>query len=123
MNSPQERKKCVLVVDDEKEIVDLACAYLKEAGFEAWGAGSAAQAILAMEKRIADVVLLDIQLPGEDGLSFLKRFKKLYPHIPVIMLTGAGLMQTALLHGAAGFINKDVELEKNVAIQVKRLLG
>jgi CheY-like chemotaxis protein len=120
-----KKPKRILVVDDEPLIIDVTSEYLLEAGFEVGSANSSAQALAEMEKSPADVMLLDIRLPDEDGLSFLQRFKKLYPNVPVVILTGSGydenLMQTALQNGASGYVSKDTDLG-NMVVAVKRLL-
>ena len=124
MNFTKKIKKHVLVVDDEPLIVDMTCEFLQEAGFETAFAHSATQAMQEMEKKTANVMLLDIKLQNEDGLTFLKRFKKLYPDVPVVILTGVGydenMLQTALKNGASAYISKDTEME-NMVVAIKRL--
>ena len=125
MDLLDKNKKLILVVDDEPMIINLTSEFLKEEGFDTCSAKNAAEALSQMEKQSADAVLLDIRLPDEDGLVFLKRLKEKYPNVPVVMLTGAGYdeerMQTALRYGASGYVSKDTEMEKKIAV-LKQLL-
>jgi DNA-binding NtrC family response regulator len=114
-------KKRILVVDDEPAVVSVISDYLIEAGFDVCGAGNAAEARLEISKSKWNAILLDVKLPDEDGITFLKKIKEQHPALPVIMLTGAGLLQTALLNGASGYINKGTNLEDMVVL-VKRLI-
>jgi DNA-binding NtrC family response regulator len=114
-------KKRILVVDDEPAVVSVISDYLEEAGFEVSGAANAAEARLEITKNKWNAVLLDVKLPDEDGITLLKSIKEQHPALPVIMLTGAGLLQTALLNGASGYINKGTNLDDMVVL-VKRLM-
>lgn len=76
----------ILVVDDDIELVDMVCRYLTENGLiaEAVGDGAAMDTWLALNH--ADLVVLDVMLPGEDGLSIVKRIKA-HSDVPVLMLS------------------------------------
>jgi two-component system OmpR family response regulator len=76
----------VLVVDDHREIRDLLAKYLAKHGFRVSAAESAAKARRLLEASGVDLVVLDIMMPGEDGLS-LCRHLRANTHLPVIMLT------------------------------------
>jgi two-component system, OmpR family, response regulator len=76
----------ILVVDDHREIRDLLAKYLAKRGFRVSAAESAARARRLLEASGADLVVLDIMMPGEDGLS-LCRYLRANTHLPVIMLT------------------------------------
>ncbi|MFZ4694065.1 MAG: response regulator [Verrucomicrobiia bacterium] len=115
----------ILVVDDEPLILEMTSEFLKDAGFEAITATSSSEALKCIAEKPVDAVLLDIRMPGEDGLSALPKLRAAQPGVPVIMLTGAGynetLMQDALKAGASGFVSKETEME-NVILAVKRAL-
>jgi DNA-binding response OmpR family regulator len=76
----------ILVVDDEAHIVELARLYLTREGYEVEGVGDGAQAIARFGQLNPDLVILDIMLPGSDGLTVCKEIRKQSP-VPIIMLT------------------------------------
>jgi DNA-binding response OmpR family regulator len=76
----------VLVVDDEDHIVELARIYLTREGYEVEGVGDGAQALARFGQIKPDLVILDIMLPGADGLEICKEIRKL-SQVPIIMLT------------------------------------
>src|SRR5947209_8917485 len=76
----------ILVVDDEKHIVELARLYLTRAGYEVEGVGDGAQAVARFGQVKPDLVILDIMLPGTDGLTICKEIRK-QSQVPIIMLT------------------------------------
>jgi len=76
----------VLVVDDEAHIVELARLYLTREGYEVEGVGDGTQALARFGKLKPDLVILDIMLPGTDGLSICKEIRK-QSQVPIIMLT------------------------------------
>jgi DNA-binding response OmpR family regulator len=78
--------KTILVVDDERKIVDLARDYLEHAGFAVLTANDGPGAIEAVERRHPDLVVLDLGLPGLDGLDVTRRIRH-DSNLPVIMLT------------------------------------
>ncbi|MDD2707815.1 MAG: response regulator [Verrucomicrobiae bacterium] len=121
----KKEKKRVLVVDDEQSIVDITCEFLQDDGYETCSARNTRGAMAEMEKNPVHAMLLDINLAGEDGLAFLAEFKKKYPSVPVVILTGAGyddeMMQSALKNGASGYVSKDTDLG-NLVVAVKRVL-
>jgi DNA-binding response OmpR family regulator len=79
----------VLVVDDDLDVRDLLDDYLSEQGYEVASADSAAVARECIAKAVPNVVLLDVALPGEDGLS-LARYIRESLDIGIIMISGAG---------------------------------
>src|ERR1700676_2814234 len=76
----------VLVVDDEVHIVELARLYLTREGYEVEGVGDGAQAMARFVQLKPDLVILDIMLPGTDGLTICKEIRK-QSQVPIIMLT------------------------------------
>jgi DNA-binding response OmpR family regulator len=76
----------VIVVDDEAHIVELARLYLTREGFEVEGVGDGAQALTRFGQVKPDLVVLDIMLPGTDGLTICKEIRK-QSQVPIIMLT------------------------------------
>ena len=76
----------ILVVDDEKHIVELARLYLTREGYDVEGVGDGAQAVARFGQLKPDLVILDIMLPGTDGLTICKEIRK-QSQVPIIMLT------------------------------------
>src|ERR1700736_3680934 len=76
----------VLVVDDEVHIVELARLYLTREGYEVEGVGDGTQALARFSQVKPDLVVLDIMLPGTDGLTICKEIRK-QSQVPIIMLT------------------------------------
>ncbi|MBN2169352.1 MAG: response regulator transcription factor [Actinobacteria bacterium] len=81
-----EGKEKVLIVDDEENIIELAELYLKRDGFEVLSASDGSKALEIFRDEKPDLVVLDIMLPGIDGLDVLREVRK-SSEVPVVMLT------------------------------------
>lgn len=81
----------ILVVDDDADIRELLCTYLREADIEAVGAADGAEMWLRIEERCPDLIILDLMLPGADGLSLCRSLTEHY-EVPIIMLTARGAL-------------------------------
>jgi two-component system response regulator AtoC len=106
--------KLILIVDDEKTIRWSLGEALSEDGYEIAEAENADQGFELFRDRSPDLVLLDLRLPGEDGISLLGRMKSIDPGVPVIMMTAYGEVGTAveaMKTGAYDFIQKPFVLE------------
>jgi DNA-binding NtrC family response regulator len=86
----------VLLVDDEKDFIEMLSLRLEEVGEKITVAYSGQEALDALEKDDIDVVILDIKMPGMDGIEVLREIKKKFPMVEVIMLTGHGSTETAV---------------------------
>ncbi len=86
----------VLIVDDEKDFVEMLAMRLEGIGERVYSAFSGSECLTTLKERNIDVVILDIKMPGMDGVETLKEIKKLYPLVEVIMLTGHGSTETAV---------------------------
>ena len=86
----------ILVVDDEKDFVEMLSLRLQEVGEKVSTAYSGKECLETLEKTNIDVVILDIKMPGMDGMETLREIKKRFPIIEVIMLTGHGSTETAV---------------------------
>ena len=104
----------ILVVDDEKHIRDSCIKLLQRKRFDAEGAASGVEALEKIENNVYDLVLLDVRMPGMDGIEVLRRAKEIAPDLLVLVLTGHGTIDTAneaMVLGAAGFIRKPIAIE------------
>ena len=88
--------KTVLVVDDEPSILKVLEGILEDEGYETLLADSGEKALEIAGEKPVDLVLLDIWLPGIDGVEVLKKIKALHPDLPVIMMSGHGTIETAV---------------------------
>jgi two-component system nitrogen regulation response regulator NtrX len=107
--------KQILVVDDEERIRQSLHGVLKDEGYEVLEAKDGVQALKQVEGDPPDLVLLDIWMPGMDGIETLERMKAQIPHLPVIMISGHANIEVAVKAtklGAYDFIEKPLSLEK-----------
>jgi two-component system, OmpR family, response regulator CpxR len=86
----------VLLVDDEREFVEVLSERLANRGFHVNMAFSGDEALEALQEADPDVVILDVLMPGRDGIETLREIKRVKPLAEVIMLTGHSTVETAL---------------------------
>jgi DNA-binding response OmpR family regulator len=86
----------VLIVDDEKDFTELLSERLETRGFKTRIAFDGNEAISRLNEENADVVLLDVMMPGKSGVETLKEIKNSWPITEVIMLTGHATVETAI---------------------------
>ena len=118
------RQQKILVVDDEHLIRWSLEQNLKKQGYEVVTAASGEDALKLLKDDVPDLMLLDIQLPGIDGLAVLERVKEMEEEIIVIMVTALGVLETAvkaMRMGAYDYINKPFNLDE-LAIVIKKAL-
>ena len=104
----------ILIVDDEKDFVEMLGLRLQESGEIVTPAYNGEECLKILKKKAIDVVILDIKMPGMDGITVLKEIKKKYPLIEVIMLTGHGTTEAAvdgLKLGAFDFLLKPADFQ------------
>ena len=104
----------ILVVEDNEANQMLARAVLEMDGYEVEVAGSAPEALDVLAARIPDLILMDIQLPGQDGLSLTRQLKldSKYASIPVVALTAHAMQgdrEIGLRAGCIGYIAKPID--------------
>ncbi|UCC43279.1 MAG: sigma-54-dependent Fis family transcriptional regulator [Candidatus Zixiibacteriota bacterium] len=102
----------LLVVDDEPEQRELVGGYLSKNGFEVTQAESGEQALELYGKLFSPLALVDMKMPGINGLELLTRLKEINPYIQVIVLTAFGSVEsavTAMKAGAFDYLSKPVE--------------
>jgi two-component system nitrogen regulation response regulator NtrX len=119
----------ILIVDDEPSILQSLSGLLADEGFEINTASNGYEGLKIVEEESPYLVLLDIWMPGIDGIETLKEIKKNYPTIPVIIITGHGTIETAVKAtklGAYDLIEKPLSIDKvivtiNNALNFRRL--
>ena len=121
-----EPRRNILVVEDNEANQMLARAVLELEGYAVEVAGSAAEAFDVLGARRPDLILMDVQLPGEDGLSATRRLKAdpATAPIPVVALTAhamTGDRDLALNAGCAGYIAKPIDT-RTFGAQVRQFL-
>jgi len=108
----------VLLVDDEPELRALLAEYFGRNGFEVMQAENAAVARALVAERVPDVAVLDINMPGENGLSLARALREAHPRLAVLMLTTAGEAIDRIVGlevGADDYIAKPFELRELLA--------
>ena len=106
--------KNLLVVDDEAEICDFLKTFFEDRDFDVRTANSGEQAIEQIGTQKPQVVLLDIHMPGMDGMKTLREIKKQFPGVKVIMVTAIETrekIEEAMRLGADNYITKPLSLE------------
>ena len=119
----------VLIVDDEPAILQSLGGLLSDEGFEVLTAPNGYEALKVLDEESPDLVLLDIWMPGIDGIETLTQIKKDHPHIQVIIITGHGTIETAVQAtklGAYDLFEKPLSIDKvilgiNNALNFRRL--
>jgi UDP-3-O-acyl N-acetylglucosamine deacetylase len=109
---PKER---ILIVDDEKNIVSSLTGILSDEGYDVSMTDDGVEALEIIQKDPPDLVLLDIWLPGMDGIEVLKTLKTYNPGVKVLIMSGHGTIDTAVKAtklGAQDFIEKPFSLDR-----------
>ncbi len=99
----------ILILDDEKQFTEELYEFFQNSGFEAYEANTAAEAWKILESQTIDLLILDVRLPGVNGLDILKEVKVRFPQIEVIIVSAHGDMDTvikAMRFGAFDYLRK-----------------
>ena len=111
----QEMEAKVLLVDDEQDFLETLSSRLEMRGLKVSAVTSGEQAIAEAREQEYDAIVVDLSMPGIDGLETLKRIKADNPNAEIIMLTGHGSVASgveAMKLGAGDFLQKPVELSE-----------
>jgi two-component system nitrogen regulation response regulator NtrX len=117
-------KRYVLIVDDERDIGQTLGGILEDEGYRVHAVSNGEEALEAIRHDRPDLVMLDIWMPGMDGLETLAKLKERYPELQVIMISGHGSIETAVKStklGAYDFIEKPLSLSETV-LTVNRVM-
>jgi DNA-binding response OmpR family regulator len=101
----------ILVVDDNKGVLEFLVLLLSKHGLSVIGASSGSECLNILESRPVDLIILDVMMPVMDGLQVCQRLKKITPSVPVILLTARDDMMTraaAMDLGISEFVAKPV---------------
>ena len=110
-----EAKAKVLLVDDEADFVAPLMKRMKKRGVDISAVGAGEDALNALRDSQVDVVVLDLKMPGMDGIETLREIKDRYPLVEVIMLTAHANVKDAILGmkcGAFDYLMKPFDLEQ-----------
>jgi DNA-binding NtrC family response regulator len=105
----------VLVVDDELDFLETIVKRLKKRGVHAMGIDSGIKALKLLEDESFDVVILDVKMPGMDGIETLREMKRKLPLMEVIMLTGHASVESGMQGiqlGAFDYVMKPADLDE-----------
>ena len=104
----------ILVVDDEAPVREVLTEYFTTEGYAVEGAGSGAEALTAVRGGRADLVLLDVRMPGLDGVQVLRKIREINGDVPVIMVTAnedVSLAKETLKLGAFDYVAKPFDFD------------
>jgi len=99
----------ILIVDDEQSVREVLSEYFTEQGYAVESAGDGEEALAQVQRSTPDLVLLDVRMPGIDGVETLRRLRGIAPDVPVIMVTAnedVGLARDTLKLGALDYVAK-----------------
>jgi CheY-like chemotaxis protein len=108
----KEKKPLILIVDDSPEIVQSLCSFLQLQGFSVETALNGSEALRKIQKRVFDIIVCDIEMPGMTGLAFLERIRKTGRAQDVILMTGylePEYFIRAIRLGASDFVSKPLD--------------
>ena len=111
-------KMRILLVDDEKGFLFTTKKLLERKGIQVTTAASGQEALEKLVGESVHVVILDVKMPGMDGVAVLKAVKSRYPLVQVVMLTGHGTVESALeglRSGATDYLMKPIDIDELIA--------
>lgn len=103
----------ILIVDDEHEFLELMSNRLQKRGFTVSTAANGEAALELIGQRSFDAMVLDVKMPGIDGIEVLRRVKEMRPGMPVLLLTGHASIEAAMTgveSGAVDYLLKPVPI-------------
>ncbi|OGG44703.1 MAG: hypothetical protein A3F84_28785 [Candidatus Handelsmanbacteria bacterium RIFCSPLOWO2_12_FULL_64_10] len=105
----------ILMADDDPTVLKTVGTFLSARGHRVRTASDGSEALRLMAEETPDLVISDIQMPGMDGIAFLKAIRGQFPDLPVILMTGYATVETAvaaLRNRAYDYLKKPVQLEE-----------
>jgi DNA-binding NtrC family response regulator len=107
-------KMRIMLVDDEERFLQTTQKMIAKKGYDALTATSGEEALKKLEEELVHVVILDVKMPGMDGVETLKHIKQRFPLVEVIMLTGHATAESAvegLKLGATDYLTKPTNID------------
>ncbi len=117
-------KTKILIAEDEKVQREFLRGFLEKEGFSVEAAANGREALQKLERQFFDITLLDYKMPELDGLQTLKELRRLYPDLPVVMMTAYGTEKTAVAsmkEGAVDYLTKPIDFEELLLIIQKEI--
>ena len=117
-------KPWIFVVDDEQSLREYLSIFLAKSGYKVRTFASGTELLENLQEHLPDLILLDLKMPGMDGIQVLEKVQALDPDIPVIIMTAYGTIQSAIeaiQKGAFYYITKPFELSE-LKIQIQKAL-
>ena len=114
----------ILVVEDDADLNEAVCTYLRKNGFDADGCYNTTQAYSALYNNVHDLIVSDIMMPGEDGFEFAKKIRNLSTNIPIMFITARDDLASKQLGFSLGiddYMVKPVD-EVEMILRIKALL-
>jgi len=111
----RKRQKCILIVDDDLSVRTLFSSFLKKEGYLVTAVKDGYEGIKAIEKQTFALALIDLAMPGMNGIEVLENIKKIRSEVPVLIYTGYGSSETfaeAIKKGAVDCLNKPFSLQE-----------
>ncbi|MGE5839654.1 MAG: response regulator [Deltaproteobacteria bacterium] len=111
-------KMRIMLVDDEVGFLSTTKKLLERKGLQVTTAASGHEALEKLEGESIQVMILDVKMPGMDGVAVLKAVKSRYPLVQVVMLTGHGTVESALeglRSGATDYLMKPIDIDELIA--------
>jgi DNA-binding NtrC family response regulator len=108
-------EKSILLVDDEANLRSTLTLILQREGYQTRAAVNGREALDLLSKAKSDLILLDLKMPGIDGMQLLQEIQRLDPDIPVLILTANASLDSAekaIRSGASGYLLKPIEPEQ-----------
>ncbi len=115
MFSDPSNSQKILIIDDDKSVRLVLATFVKMNGFDPVQAADGAEGIASLSSEEPHCILLDLKMPGMDGIETLDAIKKINPHVPVIIITGYADIPTAvqvIKLGAYDFLTKPPQMDK-----------
>ncbi len=110
-------KEEILLVDDDPTVLEALAAILRDAGYQVASVRSAEEGLRRVQRALPDLAMVDIWLPGMDGLQLLEALQRAAPLLPVIAISGHGNIETAVRAtklGAYDFLEKPPDMERTL---------